>query len=60
MSEITELSKDEILELTNKLGAYEFGRQKDYREGFANGCKAGERKANEKKHSEKEPKNDTK
>ena len=38
--EITNLSKEEILKVSNKSGAYEFGRQKGYRYGFSNGCKA--------------------
>lgn len=41
--EITNLSKEEILKMSNKEGAYEFGRQKGYRDGFHNGCKAGAR-----------------
>ncbi|GAG54837.1 unnamed protein product [marine sediment metagenome] len=41
--EITDLSKEEILKMSNKAGAYEFGRQKGYRDGFHNGCKSGAR-----------------
>lgn len=46
--EITNLSKEEILKMSNKAGAYEFGRQKGYRDGFHNGCKAGARQMQDK------------
>ena len=50
--EITNLEKDEILKLTNKAGAYEFGRQNGYRFGFENGARSvhGDVKMKELQH----------
>ena len=45
--EITNLNKEEILKLSNKAGAYEFGRQKGYQDGFQNGCRSGVKQAKE-------------
>ena len=45
--EITDLEKEEILKLSNKDGAYEFGRQKGYRYGFTQGAEAERRKNEE-------------
>ena len=46
--DITDLNKEEILKLSNKAGAYEFGRQKGYRDGFHNGCRSGAKQTNKK------------
>ena len=38
------MTKEEILKLVNKEGAFEAGRSQGYQHGFVNGCKAERRK----------------
>lgn len=41
---IQDMTKEEVLKIVNKDGAFEVGRSQGYQLGFVNGCKAERRK----------------